>query len=458
MTDRPTAADTTLDPNLRSWVESANDPAADFPIQNLPLGMFINKDQNLIVGVAIGDRVVDVDMLLHGGALDGDGEGYEEALHTVHHAVHHAAPQVIMEKPQAWTAIRRTLQAWLLDGAPGGQQNRRLREKACVKMTEVQPVEPVVFPNYTDFYASVHHARNVGSMFRPDNPLLPNYKHVPIGYHGRASSIVASGQPIRRPCGQTKADGIDNPVFGPSKRLDYELELGCVIARGNEMGEPIDIKKAAEYIFGYVLVNDWSARDMQAWEYQPLGPFLAKNFATTVSPWIVTRDVIEPFRVAGPARESGDPSPLPYLVGAENWGLDITLEVYVQSAKMREGKIAPMRVSKGNPRELFWTFPQMITHHTSNGCNFMPGDLIASGTISGPTPDSRGCMLELSWVGNGPDGKPLPRKPITLPTGETRTFLEDSDEVIFKGWCEKPGLRRIGFGECRGIITPAVVR
>jgi fumarylacetoacetase len=450
--------DTTLDPGLRSWVASANDPATDFPIQNLPLGMFLKTEggeQHLVVGVAIGDRVVDIDMLLHGGMLDGEGADYEQALHMVHAAVHHGAPQLIMERPDAWTAVRRKIQDWLLDGPVGGQQARRVREKACLAMSDVKMVEPVAFPNYTDFYASIHHAANVGSMFRPDNALLPNYKHVPIGYHGRASSIVASGTPVHRPMGQTKPDGADAPVFGPSKRMDYELELGCVIARGNEMASPVKIADAPDCIFGFVLVNDWSARDIQAWEYQPLGPFLAKNFCTSVSPWIVTRDVIEPYRTTGPSRGPSDPQPLEYLRGADNWGLDIQLEVYLSSAKMRDAKMPPHRLSRGNPKEMYWTFPQMIAHHTSNGCNLMPGDLLASGTISGPDPDTRGCMLELTWVGNGPDGKQLPRKPLHLPTGETRTFLEDGDEVIFKGWCEKPGLRRIGFGECRGIVLPA---
>ena len=450
--------DPTLDPALRSWVDSANDPTTDFPIQNLPLGMFINKEDELKVGVAIGDRIADLDMLIHAGAFDATGQANEEAFHVVHHAVHHAAPQLLFEKPDAWTPIRRALQQWLLDTPVGGQQNRRLREKACILMSDVQVVEPCAFGSYTDFYASVHHATNVGSMFRPDNPLLPNYKHVPIGYHGRASSIVVSGTEIRRPKGQIGAptDGKTQPEFGPCKRLDYELELGCVIGGGNHLGDTVSIDEAHKLMFGFLLVNDWSARDMQAWEYQPLGPFLAKNFATSVSPWIVTRDVLEPFRIPGPARSAGDPEPLPYLQAKDrNWGLDINLEVLLSSTKMRAAGTAPIRISRGNLNQMFWTFPQMIAHHTSNGCNMMPGDLIASGTISGPEADSRGCMLELSWVGNGPDGKPLPRKPITLPTGETRTFLEDGDEVIMRGWCEKSGLRRIGFGDCRGIIAPA---
>jgi fumarylacetoacetase len=449
--------DPTLDPSLRSWVETANDPAADFPIQNLPLGMFINKEDELKMGVAIGDRVIDLDMLIHSGTFDAVAQAQPEVFDVVHHAAHHAAPQIMLEKPESWSPVRRALQQWLLDGAPGGQQSRRLREKACVPMSEVEIVEPCAFGSYTDFYASVHHAKNVGSMFRPDNPLLPNYKHVPIGYHGRATSIVVSGTEVRRPKGQLGiAEGKSQPDFGPCKRLDYELELGCVIGGGNHLGDPVSIDDAHKLMFGFVLVNDWSARDMQAWEYQPLGPFLAKNFATSVSPWIVTRDVLEPFRIAGPERSAGDPEPLPYLQAKDrNWGLDIRLEVLLSSAKMRAAGTAPVRLSRGNLSTMFWTFPQMIAHHTSNGCNMMPGDLIASGTISGPEAESRGCMLELTWVGNGADGKQLPRKPVSLPTGETRTFLEDGDEVIMRGWCEKPGLRRIGFGECRGVIAPA---
>lgn len=451
------ASDPTLDPSLRSWVESANDPATDFPIQNLPLGMFITGDDELKVGVAIGDRVVDLDMLVHAGVLDAVAEANGELFDLVHNALHHAAPQIMLERPESWGPVRKAVQAWLLDGAPGGQQSRRLREKACIPVSEVEVVEPCAFGNYTDFYASVHHATNVGSMFRPDNPLLPNYKHVPIGYHGRASSIVASGAEIRRPKGQLGIpEGKSAPDFGPCKRLDYELEVGCVIGGGNHLGEPIGIDDAHRAMFGFMLVNDWSARDMQAWEYQPLGPFLAKNFATSVSPWIVTRDAMEPFRTAGPARGAGDPQPLAYLAGRDgNWGLDVRLEVLLSSAKMRAAGQAPVRLSRGNLNQMFWTFPQMIAHHTVNGCNLMPGDLIASGTISGPESDSRGCMLELTWAGNGPDGKPLARKPVALPSGETRTFLEDGDEVIMRGWCEREGFRRIGFGECRGVIVPA---
>lgn len=306
---------------------------------------------------------------------------------------------------------------------------------------------PARIGNYTDFYASVHHATNVGSMFRPDNPLLPNYKHVPIGYHGRASSITLNEEVVR-PQGQTKPPTETVPTFGPCKQLDYELEVGVFIAQGNMLGVPIPIERADEQIFGLCLVNDWSARDIQAWEYQPLGPFLAKNFATTISPWIVTREALEPFRVPLAPRADGDPEPLPYLSDDQDraaGGFDITLDVWLSSAAMREQGIAPLRVSRGNFRDMYWTFAQMIAHHTSNGCDLRPGDLLASGTVSGTAKESRGCLLEMTWRGT---------EPLELPTGEARKFLEDGDEVIFRGFCEREGAVRIGFGECRGIIVP----
>jgi fumarylacetoacetase len=458
MSNAPAKIDPTMNPLLKSWVESANSGTTDFPIQNLPLGLHVSsgKDEegefdNLQMVVAIGDYAVDLDMLVHGNAL-----GTGDAIDVLHAAAHSGNANIMAEHPEFWPTVRQRIQAWLLDGGAGGQTNRRLREKALIPLSEANLMQPMAMPNYTDFYASVHHATNVGSMFRPDNPLLPNYKHVPIGYHGRASTIVPSGTSIRRPKGQTKPEGSEMPVFGPSKRLDYEMELGCVIGGVNELGTPVGIDKAHERIFGFVLVNDWSARDVQAWEYQPLGPFLAKNFATTVSPWLVTRDVVEHYRVAGPARGAGDPEVLEYLRAKEAWGLDLTVEVWLSSQKMRKAKMPAIRLSKGNLQDMYWTFPQMIAHHTSNGCVLMPGDLLASGTISGPSAESRGCMLELTWAGNGADGKPKPRTPVLLPTGESRTFLEDGDEVVMRGWCEGAGLPRIGFGQCSGIVTPAV--
>ncbi len=305
-------------------------------------------------------------------------------------------------------------------------------------MAGAEMLLPVRIGDYTDFYASIHHATNVGSMFRPDNPLLPNYKWVPIGYHGRASSIVVSGTRVRRPHGQTRDDANAPPVFGPSKRLDYEMEVGFFIGRGNALGDPVPVGDALDHVFGFCLVNDWSARDIQTWEYQPLGPFLAKNFATTISPWIVTLDALEPFRTNAFVRADGDPQPLPYL--RDDVGFDITVEVWLRSAKMSE----PIRLSRGSFRDMYWTVAQLVAHHTSNGCNLQPGDLLASGTISGTAKDSRGSLLELSWRGT---------EPIELPTGETRKFLEDGDEVILRAYCEREGYARIGFGECRGVVV-----
>jgi fumarylacetoacetase len=366
--------------------------------------------------------------------------------------------------PEFWPQLRAKLQDFLRHDAHAGQQVRRLRQKALQPLRDTTLLPPVATFNYTDFYASKHHATNVGMMFRPDNPLLPNYKHVPIGYHGRASSIVTSGTPVRRPSGQTKADDAAAPSFGPCKMLDYEMELGVVIGEGNELGDTIDINAIDNHAMAMCIVNDWSARDLQKWEYQPLGPFLAKNFATSISPMLVTLGgggALAPFRVPGPARDSDDPQPLDYLRTTQPWGLDITVEVLLSSQQMRERGMSDHRLSRGSFKDMFWTIAQLITHHASNGCNLQAGDLLASGTISGPTPDARGCMLELTWDGPpalGPDAKPkppLPRKPITLPTGETRTFLADGDEVIMRAWCERDGFRRIGFGECRGRIEPA---
>jgi fumarylacetoacetase len=307
---------------------------------------------------------------------------------------------------------------------------------------------PAVIGDYSDFYASIEHATNLGSMFRPDQPLLPNYKWVPIGYHGRASSIVVSGSEVKRPLGQTR-DGDKPPSFKPSARLDYELEVGAFIARGNEQGARISIEAADGCIFGLCLLNDWSARDIQAWEYQPLGPFLGKSFATTISPWVVTADALEPYRVPARRRAPDDPPPLPDLLSERDQasgGFDITLEVCLLSTRMRERSIAPHRVSIGAFKDVYWTTAQLVTHHTSNGCNLRPADVLASGTVSGPTKESRGSLIERAWRGT---------EPLTLPSGETRAFLEDGDEVILRGWCERDGRPRIGFGECRGRVVPA---
>jgi fumarylacetoacetase len=308
-------------------------------------------------------------------------------------------------------------------------------------------VLPMTIGDFTDFYASVHHATNVGSMFRPDNPLLPNYKWVPIGYHGRASSVVPSGSPVRRPVGQFKEEGHASPTVGPSRRLDYECELGIVIGRGNPVGTPIPITEAGDAIFGFCLLNDWSARDIQPWEYQPLGPFLSKNFATTISPWIVTAEALAPFRCGLAPRPDGDPAPLPYLDDAgdrQRGALDLDLEVYLQTARMRAAGLPPERLSRSNARDLYWTPAQLVAHHASGGCNLCPGDLLGSGTVSGPTESSRGCLLELTWRGT---------RPLTLPSGESRRFLEDGDDVVLRGQCAREGWVPIGFGECRGRIV-----
>ncbi len=474
----------TLDPNLKSWAPGANDEGTDFPIQNLPWCVFARKADahigrhthddgsvhehshiNPLFGVAIGSGILDLHMLLEAGELESVFD--DEEMNAISHAFEDTCLNSLAELgPAVVSKLRRAASEYLRDGGTGsgtggGQQTRRLRAKVIVPIQEALLLPPMHVGNYTDFYASVHHATNVGAMFRPDNALLPNYKHVPIGYHGRASSLVVSGNDIRRPKGQQSPpeDGSSGPVFGPCKMLDYELEVGAFIGRGNEMGEPIGIADARQHIFGLCLLNDWSARDIQKWEYQPLGPFLAKNFASSISPFVVSLEALEPFRCAGSVRPAGDPEPLAYLNDASDragGGFDVTLEVLIVTAKMREAGAAPARVSIGNLKDLYWTFSQFVAHHTVNGCNLQPGDLLGSGTVSGPDPASRGCLLELTWDGVDPaTKKPKPRKPVQLPGGETRTFLQDGDEVIFRVWCERPGFRRIGFGECRGVILPA---
>ncbi len=386
----------------------------DFPIQNLPYGVF-QRGAEPHIGVAFEDHILDLHACVRAGLID------EPSL---------LAPR-LNELMARGGDVARDVRARIIELLTRGSADEHL-----VPRNGAQMLLPMNIGDYTDFYASVHHATNVGSMFRPDNPLLPNYKWLPVGYHGRASSIVVSGTPVRRPLGQTR-DGEAPPVFGPSRRLDYEMELGMVIGRGNALGEPIAASEALEHVFGCCLVNDWSARDVQTWEYQPLGPFLAKNFATSISPWIVTIDALEPFRTNAFVRDEGDPQPLPHL--RDDVGFDINVEVWLRTAKMTE----PVRLSLGNFRDMYWTVAQLVAHHTSNGCNLVPGDLLASGTISGATKESRGSMLELAWRGS---------EPIELPSGETRKFLEDGDEVILRGYCQRDGLPRIGFGECRGVV------
>ena len=344
----------------------------------------------------------------------------------------------------AWRALRGRLSELL-----SNEDERPGVEPCLVATTEVAMAVPARVGDFTDFYASAHHATNVGRLFRPDEPLLPNYKWVPIGYHGRASSIVVSGHPVRRPVGQRRPGAGGTPPFGPSEMLDYEVEVGVFVGPGNELGAPIPVAEAEEHIFGVCLLNDWSARDVQAWEYQPLGPFLSKSFATTVSPWIVTMEALAPFR--GPAfeRDAGDPAPLPHLadgVDARTVGVDVVVEAYLESQRMREEGATPVRLSSASTLDLYWSFAQMLAHHASNGCNMRPGDLFGSGTVSGAAAAARGCLLEITRRGE---------EPVTLSSGETRTFLEDGDEVILRGSCAREGFRRIGLGECRGRVFPA---
>jgi fumarylacetoacetase len=405
--------DETHDPKRRSWVESANRPGCDFPIQNLPLGAFTLPDCTAHLGVAIGDFVYDLRPVLPGYTLE----------------------RYLKLPVEQRRDIRRAISQVLEAGAPKCD----LYPQADCDM--LGPVEP---GEYTDFYASIHHATNVGRMFRPDNPLLPNYKHVPIAYHGRSSSLMVSGVPVRRPCGQ-----LGEGKFGPTRELDYELEVGIWLGAGNGLlppalnilGAPIPIAEARQHVAGFCLVNDWSARDIQRWEYQPLGPFLAKNFHTSISPWMITAEALEPFRVVAP---SHDVPVLPYLQEAGAGAFDITVEAWLRTKSMAE----PVRLSRAGFREMYWTPGQMVAHHTSNGCPLRPGDLIASGTVSGPEKSNRGCLLELTWKGT---------EPLDLPNGERRTFLEDGDEVILTGYCEREGFARIGLGSCRGTILPAAL-
>jgi fumarylacetoacetase len=438
-----TVLDETHDSKMQSWVESANVAGADFPAQNLPFGVFRqrNAGAGVRVGVAIGDRILDLDGMRSDGLL---------ADEDVRVAANVCAADSLNPLMALGTgprrALRRRLHTILRQDAP--TSDRQAASRHLVAQADVEMLLPAVVGDYTDFYASIFHATNVGKLFRPDNPLLPNYKYIPIGYHGRASSLVPAGTPVRRPSGQMR-EGEADPRFGPTKALDYELELGFFVSAGNTLGETIPISAAEEHIFGICLVNDWSARDIQAWEYQPLGPFLAKSFATSLSPWVVTMEALAPFRTAAFERAKGDPAPLSYLFSQrdrEQGGLDLWLEVSLLSAGMRKAGMPPALLGRSNVRDMYWTMGQMLTHHASNGCNLRAGDLLASGTVSGADKSARGCLLELTSRG---------KNPVTLPIGEQRKFLEDGDEVIFRGFCERDGFRRIGLGSCRGIILPA---
>jgi fumarylacetoacetase len=433
--------DETHDPARTSWVESAQG-STDFPIQNLPFGVYRRKGERTSgrVGIAIGDQILDVVACHQHGWLVGLAATAAEAC---------AEPPLnrLMALSRAhWVELRKQISALLSSNSSTSSPVPQQRDVLLVPMAEAELLLPADIGDYTDFYASVHHASNVGRMLRPENPLFPNYKWVPIGYHGRASSIVPSGTEVRRPWGQLKDPKSETPTVGPTAAMDYEMEVGCFVGPGNPLGTAVPIAQAEEHLFGLCLLNDWSARDLQAWEYQPLGPFLAKSFATSISPWIVTFEALEPFRVPALTRPEGDPVPLPYLSSSadpDRGGVDLIVEVYLASVEMREQGIAPMRLSRGRFADLYWTVAQMFTHHTSNGCNLRPGDLFASGTVSGATKDARGCLLEITWRG---------AEPITLPTGESRKFLADGDEVIMRGYCERPGATRIGFGECRGVV------
>jgi fumarylacetoacetase len=416
----------THDPKLRSWVTSANEAGGDFPIQNLPFGRFSHSPDSMPrIGVAIGDRILD---LRKAGLIDTDDMN----------ALMAASPEK-----------RAALRALISQGLAEGSARQSEWEAVLVSQSAATMHVPCRIGDYTDFYTSVHHATTVGKQFRPDNPLLPNYKWVPIGYHGRASSIGVSGGSFKRPRGQTKALDADFPSVGPSKRLDFELELGWFIGEGNPQGEPIGMDRAESHLFGVALFNDWSARDIQGWEYQPLGPFLSKNFASTLSPWMVTMEALAPFR-APFERVSNDPQPLPYLDSPANraqGALSITLEVLLQTAKMRDAGEAPVRLSGTNTtRAAYWTPAQLVAHHTVNGCNLQPGDLLGSGTLSGPNADEAGSLMELTGSG---------KQPAVLANGEQRAFLEDGDTLILRGWCERPGAVRIGLGECSGTVVAA---
>jgi fumarylacetoacetase len=441
----------THDPNLKSWIESANAPDTAFPIQNLPFCWFRRNEREEEdfpkAGVVIGDQILEIGKCWNDPDFPYENQEHEKSVIGILEDVYDLNTGVALLTNEQNSFIRYRLSEILRDTAD--QKTQQLVSNYLIPVSEAELLVPFEIGDYTDFYCSIFHATNVGAMFRPDNPLLPNYKYIPIGYHGRASSIVVSGTDIKRPKGQNRADAEKPPVFVPCKNLDYEMEVGFFVGRGNNLGEPIPIAEAEKHIFGLCLVNDWSARDIQAWEYQPLGPFLAKNFATTVSPFVVTMEALAPFRVPAFEREAGDPQPLEYLSDEQNrkqGGIDLNLEVYIQTERMRGENIEPFLLSRSNMKDLYWTIGQMLAHHASNGCNLQTGDLMATGTVSGREKHERGCLLELTWRG---------KEPIELPTGEQRRFLEDGDEIIMKGFCEREGFRRIGFGECRGRILPA---
>jgi fumarylacetoacetase len=426
---------------LTSWVTSANLAGCDFPIQNLPFGVFRERGsaQPFRVGVAIGDQILDLTRAVD--AIDGCGDAARQAAAA---AMGGSLNTLMAAGPVAWSALRLALSRLLRSGAP----QAAALHFALVPQAAAEYALPAEIGDYTDFYTSVHHATAVGKLFRPAEPLLPNYKWVPIGYHGRSSTIEVSGQQFQRPIGQTRPTSAGVPELGPSKRLDYEMEVGMFVGSGNAIGDSIPVASADSHVFGLCLLNDWSARDMQAWEYQPLGPFLAKNFASTISPWVVTLEALAPYRTNW-HRDAADPQPLPYLDYEELRGegaFDIELEVLLETATMRRNSLPPSRVSLSNFRHSYWTVSQLVAHHTVGGCKLRPGDLLGSGTQSGPNANEAGSLLELSCGG---------KQPLTLPNGEQRFFLEDGDRVVMRGWAGKAGMPRIGFGEVAGTVLPA---
>ena len=426
----------------RSWVASANGHA-DFPLQNLPLGVFSVKGSAPRSGVAIGEHIFDLEAALDAGLFDGAAKAAVEATRG-------GQLNAFFEQGSAArVALRERLLELLSEGSTLHGKIEAQGAKLLPLATDCQMHLPAKINDYTDFYVGIEHAQNVGKLFRPDNPLLPNYKYVPIGYHGRASTVRPSGTDVRRPKGQTLPAGQTEPTFGPCARLDYELELGIWIGQGNEMGDSIAIGDAADHIAGFCLLNDWSARDIQAWEYQPLGPFLSKSFITSISPWVVTAEALEPFRRAQPARPEGDPQPLPYLFDKRDQaagGFDIELEVLLLTEAMREQNLPAHRLTLSNSKYMYWTVAQMVAHHSVNGCQLQAGDLFGSGTLSGPENGQFGSLLEITEGG---------KKPIELASGEVRKFLEDGDEIILRGRCTREGFASIGFGECRGKVLPA---
>jgi fumarylacetoacetase len=437
--------DFTHDPTATSWVEGADHEAADFPLQNLPHGVFRRRgtQQAFRGGIAIGHAVLDLAEVQVRGGLG------EAAALALHHAASGTLNGFMALGPAQWSRLRHALFAALKTGSP---DQPRL-SGALLALAESEHALPAQIGDFTDFFASLHHATRTGAMLRPENPLLPNYKYVPVAYHGRSSSIDISGHAIRRPCGQIRPQGAEIPVFGPTKRLDFELELGLFVGPGNAPGTSIPVDQAEDHLFGACVLNDWSARDIQAWEYQPLGPFLAKNFATTISPWIVTMQALAPFR-RKLDRPPADPPPLPHLAQAAAPGnaqchaaLDIRLRVALQSAAMCGENMPTHVLAESNASHAYWSVAQMVAHHTSNGCNLRPGDLLGTGTLSGPAADQLGSMLELTGGGTCP---------VKLPDGQARGFLEDGDTVVMQAWCEAPNARRIGFGKCSGVILPAI--